>query len=242
MPTPFDTLAFNFANASCATFFDNFLANDTIADCHAVSLLLQHSNSFFHILSSSAETSRVLDTTCSEEVSECSAIMTSLAQEMLSDDNCGADFNSGNAYVKATYQDLMAYEPVYHATCLVNPTTSNYCFADAASNTTAPGDYAVYLIPLGTTFTSTTLTCNECLQATMDIYATYARENNQALDSDYIDSAKRVNEFCGAKFANTSVTLGSESVTAGGLMSLPSTRLVVTFMSLTLGLLLTGIF
>ena len=243
MPTPFDTMANNFANASCVTFFDQFLANSTVTNCHAVSLLLQNSNSFFHVLTSAAGTSRVLDTTCSEPVAECASIMTSLATEMLHEDNCGADYNSGNSVVQSTYAELLAYEPVYRVTCLTNPDTHDYCFVDAVTNSTAPNDYNVYFIPIGSQLGSEKLTCNECLQATMNIYAQWATVDGQALDNTYLPSAAAVNKQCGANFANTSVTVGSDNVTAGAGLAipLPNTGFVVTIFGILLGAMSTGI-
>ncbi|CAI7594666.1 unnamed protein product [Penicillium pancosmium] len=224
MPTPFDTISYNFANQTY---------------CHAISLLLENSNSFFHTLSSAAATSRVLDVTCSQSVTKCASIMTNLASEMIKTENCGDDYSAGNSVVQSTYQDLMAYEPVYRATCLTNPDTKDYCFVDAVQNTTAPNDYNVYFIPVGTPLTkSGVLTCNECLQASMDIFAQWAKVNNQALDTTYVPSAKVVNKYCGANFANTNITVGSDKVTAGAGLSvqLPGARLAFSVLGLFLGL------
>lgn len=245
MPTPFDTISYNFANETCTTFFTNFLANSTITDCHAISLLLENSNSFFHTLSSAAATSRVLDVTCSQSVTKCASIMTNLASEMIKTENCGDDYSTGNSVVQGTYQDLMAYEPVYRASCLTNPDTNDYCFVDAVQNTTAANDYNVYFIPVGTPLTkSGNLTCNECLQASMDIFAQWAKVNNQALDTTYVPSAKVVNKYCGANFANTNITVGSDKVTAGAGLSvqLPGTRLAFSVLGLFLGLGCIGMF
>jgi hypothetical protein len=245
MPTPFDTISYNFANQTCTTFFTDFLANSTITDCHAISLLLENSNSFFHTLSSAVATSRVLDVTCSQSVTKCASIMTNLASEMIKAENCGDDYNAGNSVVQSTYQDLMAYEPVYRASCLTNPDTKDYCFVDAVQNTTAPNDYNVYFIPVGTALTkSGNLTCNDCLQASMDVFAQWAKVNNQALDTTYLPSAKVVNNYCGANFANTNITVGSDRVTAGaGLaVQLPGARLAFSVLGLFLGLGCMGVF
>lgn len=245
MPTPFDTISYNFANQTCTTFFTDFLSNSTVTDCHAVSLLLENSNSFFHTLSSAAATSRVLDVTCSQSVTKCASILTSLASDMIKSENCGDDYNAGNSVVQSTYQDLMAYEPIYRASCLTNPDTKDYCFVDAVQNTTAPNDYNVYFVPIGTKLTkSGALTCNACLQASMDIFAKFAAVNNQALDTTYLPSARVVNKYCGANFANTNVTVGSDKVTAGAGLNvpLPGTRLAFSVLGLFLGLGWLGIF
>ncbi|KAJ5657037.1 hypothetical protein N7507_008987 [Penicillium longicatenatum] len=242
MPEPFDTSSNNFANSSCVSFFDKFLANSTVTKCHAVSLLLENSNAFFHDLSSATETTRVLDTTCSENPTKCQSIMTSLAAQMLDEDNCGPDYEAGNSVVTGTYQQLMAYEPVYRATCLTNPTTNDYCFVDAVTNSTAPNDYNVYFIPIGTQLTKGKLTCNECLRSTMDMYAQWARVDGQALDTTYLPSAKIVNEFCGSGFATTNITIGSDNVTAGaGLMVPLPSRFALSLITVTVGALSLGI-
>lgn len=244
MPTSFDTMSINFANATCVSFFQNFLANSTIMNCHAVSLLLENSNSFFHTLSSAAATSRVLDIACSQPVSKCASIMNSLAEEMLQSDNCGPDYESDNSVVQATYRDLMAYEPMYRATCLTNPDTQNYCFVDAVTNTTTPDDYNVYFMPLGSTLRTGNLTCNDCLQATMDVFAQWATVDGQSLDETYLPSARNVNKVCGVGFANTNVTVGSNRVTAGAGLTvpLPDIRVAVAMISLVFGATLIGWF
>ncbi|KAJ5156970.1 uncharacterized protein N7482_008070 [Penicillium canariense] len=245
LPTAFDTLSNNFANATCTAFFSKFRSNSTVTDCHAVSLLLGNSNSFFHTLTSAVATSHVLDVACSQPVAACASIMTSLAEEMLQDDNCGQDYDSNNSVVQSTYQDLMAYEPMYRASCLTNPDTQDYCFVDAVTNTSAPEDYNVYFMPIGGTLGSSgKLTCNKCLQATMAIFAHWASIDDQSLDTTYLPSANVVNNYCGANFATTNVTVGSDKVTAGaGLMvQLPSIPLAASLFTVALGATIAGIF
>lgn len=238
MPTAFDTISNNFANASCVSFFEKFLSNTTVTDCHAVSLLLENSNSFFHILTSAKATSRVLDTACSQPLSKCSTIMTNLASQMLSDSNCGQDYQSGNAFVQGAYEDLMAYEPMYLATCLTNSATGDYCFVDAVQNSTVPNDYNVYLMPLGSTISSSKLTCGQCLKDTMTTLAHWATVDGQALDTTYLPSARIVNDLCGTGFANVNITVGSDTVSSGARLTLPmpNIRLVVSVLGLALGM------
>ncbi|KAJ5601155.1 hypothetical protein N7510_010689 [Penicillium lagena] len=232
-PTPFDTLANTFANASCSAFFADFLANSTIMDCHAVSLLLENSVSFFHILSSAAETSHVLDIACNAPVTQCADILSALASDMLEDENCGTDYSQGNTVVQGAYDDLVAYEPLYHATCLTNPVTQNYCFVDAVKNASAPADYNVYFVPLGETLGSpAAVTCNQCLQATMGLFSRWATHDDQPLDQSYLPSARAVNGQCGASFAPVNITVGADKVSSGADLSasLPSTLLVAVFL------------
>lgn len=242
MPRPFDSLATDFASASCVTFFSDFLSNSTVTDCHAVSMLLENSASFFYTLRSAAATSAVLDVSCSVPITNCAAIMTSLANEMLRDNNCGADYQSKNAVVRSAYDDMIAYEPVARATCLTNPHTQDYCFVDAVDNSHAPNDYNVYFLPLGITLgRHTSPTCNICLQATMGVFAHWASVNNQPLDRSYLASARAVNRYCGAQFASTHVHPGTNTVASAAGAILPALRLMWA-LALVLGLTLaTGI-
>ena len=243
MPTAFDTISDNFANATCVSFFKKFLSNTTVTDCHAVSLLLENSNSFFHTLTSAQATSRVLDTACSEPLSKCSIIMTNLASQMLSDSNCGQDYQSGNSFVQGAYEDLMAYEPMYLATCLTNSATGDYCFVDAVQNSAAPNDYNVYLMPLGSTIGTGNLTCSQCLKDTMTTFVHWAMVDGQTLDTTYLPSARQVNKLCGAGFANVNITVGSDTVTSGARLTLPlpNIRLLVSILGISLGTISMGV-
>jgi hypothetical protein len=245
LPSAFDTLSNNFANAACVTFFEKFRSNSSFTDCHAVSVLLGNSNSFFHTLTSAVATSHVLDVACSQPVTKCASVMTTLAKQMLHDDNCGQDYDSNNSVVRSVYKELIAYEPMYRASCLTNPDTKDYCFVDAVTNTTAPNDYNVYFMPTGSTLTSSgKLTCNECLQATMKIFAQWASTDGQSLDATYLPSAKVVNGYCGSNFANTNVTVGSDKVTAGAgqVMRSPNFRLITSLFAIVLGATIAGVF
>ncbi|KGO38493.1 hypothetical protein PEX1_057540 [Penicillium expansum] len=245
IPKPFDTLSYNFANSTtCIDFFTKWRANTTISDCNAISLLIENSNAFFHALSSAPATSRILDTSCSANVTQCASIMTALAVDLLKSDNCGEDYDDGNSVVKGTYRDLVAYEPMYRATCLTNPSSKDYCFVDAVSNSTAPDDYSVYLMPLGTPLTVGGVpTCNKCLKATMDIFSSWARRDGQSLDTTYLPSAKIINTHCGDGFVSTNVTVGSADVRAGAGLAVPLPKFgIVTVMASVLGVMLTGLF
>lgn len=121
-----------------------------------------------------------------------------------------------------TYNDLVAYEPMYRATCLTSPSTQDYCFVDAVSNSSAPDDYNVYFMPIGSSLSAGAKpTCSQCLQATMEIFARWAKKDGQSLDTTYLPSAKIINSKCGSEFASTNVTVGSNRVTAGAGLTVP---------------------
>ncbi|RJE17970.1 hypothetical protein PHISCL_09697, partial [Aspergillus sclerotialis] len=209
-PTPFDTsLSSNFTTKSCPKFFSSLLSNPSLLNCHALSLLLQDSTSFFHTLTSLPFTSRTLDTACAAPVSKCSSLLTDFANKLLDQSNCGKDYSLGNPLVRNLYRDLVAYEPVYRSSCLTSSESNStgYCFVDAVfSNNSA--DYNLYFLPLGGELTrGVHLTCSTCLQATMGVYADWAAVEGQPLARSYIPSAKVVENACGKGFVDVNVTV-----------------------------------
>ncbi|GKZ22217.1 hypothetical protein AbraIFM66951_007493 [Aspergillus brasiliensis] len=209
-PTPFDTsLTNNFTTTTCATFFHNLLTNTTLTNCHAISLLLRDSTSFFHSLTSAPTTSSILDTACASNVTTCTTTLNSLASSLLQSSTCLHDYNAGNQVIVSAYTDLITYAPIYRATCLQSPVTKNYCFVDAVTNTSNAVDYDVYFVPYGSAISSKPWpTCNECLQATLNVYKEYASVDGQPLAGSYLPTAKGVNGVCGSGFADVNVTVG----------------------------------
>ncbi|KAF7121947.1 hypothetical protein CNMCM5793_009501 [Aspergillus hiratsukae] len=219
LPTAFDTnLSNNFTTESCPKFFDAFLSNSTITSCYPISLLLHDSTSFFHTLTSATATSHVLDLSCAASVDTCTSIFNRLATTLLKDDACGEDYKLGNPLVSDAYTGFLTYEPVHRAACLKNPKTNDYCFVDAVTNASAPQNFDTYSIPWGYPIVSEPWpTCNECLQATMDIFSRWAQVDGQPLDTSYLPSALALNRHCGENFANVNITVGSKksAVTSG---------------------------
>lgn len=218
LPTPFDTsLGTNYTKKSCPKFFTKFLSDSSFQSCHALSLLLRNSNSFFYTLHSATATSHLLDVACSASVSQCTSTLASLANQLIKDDNCGEEYKLGNPNVVDAYVDLVSYEPLYHASCLKNPVTDNYCFVDAATNSTNSADYDVYFIPFGNaledhdeaSWDNNTPTCNKCLRETMGVYERFARVDGQPLVQSYLPSATVVDRHCGSGFADLNVTVGA---------------------------------
>lgn len=210
MPVPFDTnMQSNSLTSNCHQFFSDFLSNPDFTNCHAISMLLENSNLFFHSLTSAAKISAILDTSCAASLSRCSTIMTHLAIKLLKDDTCGPDYQNNNPLVMTAYTDMITYQPIYNTSCLMNQETGNYCFVDAAMNASNPDDYSAYFLPLGTYYTNTSSpSCNQCLQATMAVFAQWAEVKQQPLVNTYLPSAYRLNQVCGANFADANVTVG----------------------------------
>jgi hypothetical protein len=113
------------------------------------------------------------------------------------------------------YNGLIAYEPLYRATCLKNPETDSYCFSEAITNASAPADSYPYYTALGLTMpTSSRPTCDKCLQNTMAVFAEYAAEKNQPLASTYPATSYQIDLGCGPTFVNTTVAVASKGAAA----------------------------
>lgn len=243
-PTAFDTIGNNFTTTSCPAFFDYFLADDTFNSCHAVSILLQNSNSFFKDLASAVTLDQVLDTSCSANTTQCATFMTKLAANLTSDDNCGADYRLGNPIVTQAYDGMVSYEPIARAACLQDPSTHEYCFTEAALNSTNISGYALYLLPLGNSLPGGSRPeCNQCTQATMAVYTDSAVVKGNPLVQTYIPAAQTINIGCGPGFVNATVNVGTKSsgpsskTSASSLTAIPPPLTFVGFLVATVMML-----
>ena len=160
--------------------------------------------------------------------------MASLAQEIQSENNCGADLAMRNPMVTQAYNGFIAYQPLYHAGCLTD-SDGNYCFANAITNASAPSSSYVYYLPLGVQLPGGTQpTCDTCLQNTMAIFATFASNSSQPLSTDYGTAAQQVDMSCGPRFVESSVqmTSGSGFVRSSkGLIALPVIAALLFYLS-----------
>lgn len=136
--------------------------------------------------------------------------MSSLAKNIIQDSACGQDYQAQNPIVLQAHAGLVAYEPLYRATCLKNPATSNYCFADAITNASNPADSYPYYLALGIALPgSSRPTCTKCLQNAMGIFARAAVDQNQPLSTTYISAAQQIDMGCGPEFVNATVPVGT---------------------------------
>lgn len=118
--------------------------------------------------------------------------------------------------VQQAYTGLSAYDTLYHAACLTNPNTGNYCFADAVTNSSAPTSSYIYYLPLGLSLPAGTRpACNQCLQNTMAIFAEAASNATTELSGDYGQAAQMVDMGCGPNFVQESVVVSNGSPTMG---------------------------
>ena len=171
--------------------------------------MIQTSNGFFLSTRSLVRLTQTLDATCNVSFEKCASVMATLAEEIQSQDNCGADLQMQNPIVVQAYNGLIAYQPLYHAGCLTDP-DGNYCFANAVTNASAPSSSYVYYLPLGVVLPAGTQpTCDKCLENTMTIFATYASNSSQPLNMDYGTAAQQIDMTCGPRFAEAAVQSNS---------------------------------
>lgn len=134
---------------------------------------------------------------------------------MISPDNCGDDYSLGNSVVVKTYLAMLAYSPVYTATCLKDPETSMYCFANAVTNLTNPSNPYFYYLPLNMSLPGSSVpSCNDCLQRTMSVFHAATADRTQQIANTYRSAAEQVNTICGPSFVNE--TLADEVVSDAG--------------------------
>ena len=132
--------------------------------------------------------------------------MASFAANISSTASCGSDLTNQNPLIQQAHLGLLAYKTLYTASCLRNPTTSAYCFADAITNTSSPTDSYIYFLPLNVSLVGGSQpTCDACLKNTMAVFEAATSDRTSALASDYVSAAMQVNVNCGPGFANASL-------------------------------------
>jgi hypothetical protein len=139
-------------------------------------------------------------------VTSCTSLLQTLARNLTTTANCGADLEAQNPTVLQAYAGLLAYPVLYSASCLRNPSTSAYCFADAVTNSSSPTDPYVYYLPLNVSLPGGSQpTCSTCLQQTMAIFETASANKSQGIYSTYTSAAGQINSQCGPGFVNATV-------------------------------------
>ncbi|KAF4554182.1 Hypothetical protein D9617_5g070590 [Elsinoe fawcettii] len=235
LPSPFDTtLGNNFTSPQCLPFFQTFLSNATFSACLPFSLLLQTSSGFFQTIRQPARLTRTLDATCNVNVTDCSLLMSNLNTQLRSNSICGPDLSRQNPVVIQAANGFAAYDTLYRAACLKTRTTSlspshssaassasptstsssaqTYCFAQAATNTSAPDSMYTYFLPMGMKLPQDAHpACTGCLRDTMAVFAQSAAVNGQGVAGTYADAARTVNAWCGAGFAREDVRVASST-------------------------------
>jgi hypothetical protein len=132
--------------------------------------------------------------------------MANFATNLTTAGACKQDFALGNPLITYAHLGLMAYQPLYRASCLKNPSTASYCFADAITNTNNSADSYIYFLPLNTSLVGGSQpTCTSCLKQTMNVFEAATSDRSSALASVYVSAAMQVNVNCGPSFVNSSL-------------------------------------
>jgi hypothetical protein len=153
--------------------------------------------------------------------------------------SCASDLAAQNPVVLQAQLGLNAYKPLYTASCLRNPSTSAYCFAEAVTNSSSPSDSYIYYLPLNVSFPGGSApTCNTCLVNTMAVLEEATSDRRSPIASDYADAAQQINLHCGPGFVNTSLATAS-SPSLAGRHSIPGAELALVVL---LGTLIFGSF
>lgn len=180
--------------------------------------------SFFDASRTVASMTTTLSASCNVVSPACSALMSSLALSLRSPSACSDDYQRQNPIVRQAYNGLLAYDLLYRASCLhstptgYNNQSSDYCFADAVTNTSSPSDSYVYYIALGIPLPAGTQpTCDQCLKDTMNVFNAQAGNKSQPISLTYTGAAQLVDLQCGPEFVNQSApsSSGSGSTSAG---------------------------
>ncbi|KAK5990195.1 hypothetical protein PT974_08461 [Cladobotryum mycophilum] len=210
LPSPFDnTPASAFkspgSDDSCPNFMSSLLSNPTFKSCYPLSMMLQTSTSFFQAEKSLLSITRVLDATCKVDSLSCATFLDTAAAN-LTDRACKQEIDRNQTLVLQAYRGLKAYRTLYSATCLQDPKTDQYCFADAVTNLDAPSDNYLYFLPYGLSLPGgSSPTCFTCTQQTMAIYHAAAADRRQYIANTYEDAARQINTLCGQNYVNTTL-------------------------------------
>ena len=139
--------------------------------------------------------------------------MTTFATNLTTASACASDLASQNPLIIQAHLGLEAYTPLYTASCLRNPATAAYCFADAVTNASSPTDSYIYYLPLNTSLPGGSQpTCDACLKNTMAVFEAASGDRAGVLAGDYSGAAALVNVQCGPGFVNQSL---AAAVTGG---------------------------
>ncbi|KAG9244124.1 hypothetical protein BJ878DRAFT_422040 [Calycina marina] len=212
LPQPFDSGSIGDITESCSDFIYGFLNNSTFQACLPFSLLLQNSNSFFEIEKSAFKVTQTLDTTCGADSNVCNTLMDALAANITQSNNCASDLTNESQLVQEAELGLKAYSVLYSASCLRNPQTSAYCFADAITNASSPTDAYIYYLPLNISLQGGSQpTCNSCLKSSMAVFSAATSDRDSAIANTYVTAAQQINAQCGPDFVGSTLATAVKS-------------------------------
>jgi hypothetical protein len=158
---------------------------------------------------------RVLDATCKADSSSCATFFDQAATNLTMANNCKTEVEQNQTLVLQAYDGLLAYRTLYAATCLQNPTSSQYCFANAVTNLNTPSDAYLYFLPYGLALPgSSNPSCSWCTQQTMDIFYSASADRKQLVAGVYQAAAHQVNTLCGPTYVNGTLPPASSEALA----------------------------
>lgn len=147
--------------------------------------------------------------------------MAGWATNITSSKTCADDLTKQNPLITYAQLGLESYQPLYRASCLHNPssTEAEYCFADAITSSTNPADSFIYYLPYNDTLPGGSQpTCSTCLKNTMAVFQAATSDRSSALVTTYPSAALAVNINCGPSFVNASL---AAAVVSGAQVSQP---------------------
>ena len=128
----------------------------------------------------------------------------------------------GNSIVVQAYLGMISYPTLYSTTCLQDPETSSFCFANAVTNYTTPSNVYVYYLPLNISLPGSSIpSCNWCLQQTMAVFQAASANRKLPIAYTYLGAAQQVDTICGPGFVNDTLPAATVSNAAPRFITTP---------------------
>ncbi|KJZ78918.1 hypothetical protein HIM_01691 [Hirsutella minnesotensis 3608] len=213
LPSPFDDPQPSLfqgvgSDDSCPRFMSSLLADPTFKSCYPLSMLLQTSTGFFEAQKQLPSIVNVLDAACRANASSCTDFLNQAADNLTSSANCKAEIDQSHARVLQAWRGLKAYRTLYTASCLQDPSSNQYCFANSASNLNNPSDSYLYFMPFGLALPgASNPSCDFCTKETMKVFQAASANRQEFVASKYEDAAHQINVICGPDFVNSTLPL-----------------------------------
>lgn len=210
LPVPYDGeppfLAASVAD-TCRSFMRTLVKDPVVRKCTPFSLLDKTSAQFFNMKKRMTDLVRVLDASCKADVNTCDDYFSKLATNMTTSGICGNDLKDNkNEEIQFAFHGMRAYRMLYSATCLIDPGSSQYCYAAATNNASVSSDVFLYNMAYGLQPTSNPPpSCSWCTNSVMGIFHSAAAQRSQDVSKVYEVTAGQINTVCGATFVNSSL-------------------------------------
>ncbi|KAM4054690.1 C6 transcription factor [Hirsutella rhossiliensis] len=211
LPSPFDDPRPSLfqsvdSDDKCPKFMTTLLSDPTFKSCYPLSMLLQTSNGFFDAQKQLPSIVGVLDAACKANAASCTEFLNRAADNLAAVANCKAELDQGQSRVLQAWRGLRAYRTLYTASCLQDPSSGMYCFANAVSNLNNPSDSYLYFMPYGLALPgASTPSCNKCTSETMRVYHAASANRSDFVSDKYEAAANQINVLCGPSFVNATL-------------------------------------